>query len=135
MSGAKLSPPVIAADLYDAAKGYGFEPGAMRDEVASWIADRLCKDSTRINSQQHFHFRVKPGRYPLSVLAKPVGAAVTLTLRCGAQQVALPLPKAADKTQEPVQRTVTFTAEDVVLASDGYVNLQALQLIAEEEPR
>jgi len=127
--------PVIAADLYDAAKGYGFEPGAMRDDVAGWIADRLLKDSTRINSQQHFRFRVKPGRYQVSVLAKPVGAAVTLTLRCGGQQVALPLPKASDKTQEPVQRTVTFAAEDVVLATDGYVNLQALQVVAEEEPR
>ena len=61
-------------------------------------------------------------------------AAALLTLRCGGQSVDLPVPKATAQTSEPVTRDVTLAAEDVTLTTDGYVNLLALQLIAEDGP-
>jgi hypothetical protein len=126
--------PVLAADLYDAAKGYGFEPGAMRDGVAAWNPDKLSKDSTRINADQHFRFRVKPGRYRVSLLAQPLGPAAALALHCGGQQVDLPVAKEPAKAPNPVTRTVTLAAEDVTLSTDSYVELLALQLVAENAP-
>jgi len=59
--------PVKAADVWDEARGYGFNIPAMSDENRTWISSKLDGDGCRIRTDMQFRFRVEPGTYRLSL--------------------------------------------------------------------
>jgi predicted NUDIX family NTP pyrophosphohydrolase len=120
---------VLSEDAYDAARGWGFEPRAgLRDSSAHWMPDLLRKDSVRIDKNVSFRFRAASGTYRVTVLAQPLGQAVTLTLHAGDKST----PFAVVKGTDPQAVVLQTTGGDLTLSADGYVELQAISLV--EEP-
>jgi len=59
--------PVKAVDIWDQARGYGFNIPAISDENRQWIGSKLDGDGCRLSEGMQFRFRVEPGTYHLSL--------------------------------------------------------------------
>lgn len=120
--------PVVAADLYNAKRGWGFEGnGTLTDRSAHWIADLLLKDRVRMPSGCAFRFHVAPGRYRVSLNAESLSGEVEVTLRSKNPQQTWKIGKQA---KAPYEAELSLTGSDFWIESKGWVELQGLSLVA-----
>jgi len=119
--------PVLAAETYADARGYGFAPGpAIQDDAMAWNRDPLDKDAVRVSKGNEFRFRAAPGRYRLRLGASPFTDGEKLTLRGaagGTRTVQVP------KEGPALEFDVEAGAEPLSLEFDGYASLRWLMLI------
>jgi hypothetical protein len=124
--------PVLHTQTFDAARGWGFTPGAAAsDGERKWIRDALESDHTRMNKGTRFQVQAAPGRYRLSLGAEPVGDTPRFIVR-GAVGGDKYLPLAKDKASEEL--LVEVGAEPISIEPDGYADLKWLSLIAQTAP-
>ena len=63
--------PVSKADLYDEAKGYGFQSTGLRDEDVPWFQNSITDTDVWGPSGTRFTFKARPGEYVLQLCARP----------------------------------------------------------------
>ena len=112
--------PVKAADVWDEARGYGFNVPAMSDENRAWLRSKLDGDGCRIRDGVQFRFRVEPGDYHLSIGFSPQGDAPNVSVEGLSSPLALPVDK---------KQNVTETDLTVTTARDAGRLLQRLRRI------
>jgi hypothetical protein len=104
---------VVAADLYDEAKGYGFEPNkGVQDKEAKWLRPPWA---VKMAPDARFTFNAKPGDYELHVCIR-AGAEGTFVVRGiegGDQTVKL----SSSRDGEAVTVTVKVGAKPVTIES------------------
>lgn len=102
---------VLAADMYDPAKGYGFETKGLENRDERWLNP---PQSVRVSPGAKFTFNAKPGEYVLAVSARPQGNSqvVIKGVEGGDQIVKLADGGATGKT------TVKVGAKPVTVQSD-----------------
>jgi hypothetical protein len=122
--------PVLAKDVYDEAKGYGFSPGAaMSDNSRGWVSDPLETDAVRVGKGHGFRIRVAPGRYKLQVSAVTVG---------GPSQVVLKGATGGDKIlsisrdEKVVEADVRVEGDSLVLEFQDYGDFRWLALVEQQ---
>lgn len=131
----RLCTPVIAADTWDAAKGYGFEPkAALMDEVAPWSRDLLDRDAVRINGAMHFRLKVAPGQYQLRMGINPKSKNARLIVR-GATGGEQTFDIAKDGTIVQADLVVAGADQSLTFVADGYLSLKWLTLIGTRAAR
>ncbi len=120
---------VLAEDVYDANRGWGFHPRAgAHDNSAGWISDPVRKDCVRIYTDLQFRFQLEPGRYRLQVLAQPLGNEGQLTIGPAAAPQTLALRKGSD----PAAISITLTEKtEIVMTAGCYADLHAIAVIEE----
>lgn len=119
--------PVLAADRYDAVRGWGFEgKGAVSDQFSHWIPDLLRKDCVRLQVGGAFRFRVEAGRYRVCLQAQSMGGTVEVTLRSSE----LLHTWAVGKPGKSYEAELTHPGGDLWIEANGWVELQGLSLIA-----
>ncbi len=128
----RLCTPVVAADLWDEERGYGFQPrAALMDEIAGWVRDQLERDSTRINGDMHFRVKVKPGRYQLKIGSVAKSNNAKLFVRNTADgELVFDISRQGTLAEAPLR--VTDEDQHLIFATNGYINIRWLTLI--EEP-
>ena len=71
---------VLASTVWDAARGYGFDKAAFRDEDRLWLKNqKLDRDSSRVRDHL-FKYRVAPGEYDLTMKVVPFSEQGQLTI-------------------------------------------------------
>jgi hypothetical protein len=117
--------PVLASQVYSDGKGYGFFPRAAELQQRNWMPNELDRAACKLDKNQEFRFRLKPGRYHLRLGVSPYdNAHVSLKGSAGGPQ-SLPASK-GDSTFE-----TTIEATDAVLSIsvDNYALLRWLTVI------
>ena len=72
--------PVLASDVWEENRGFGFDKPAMRDDDQPWMKnEKLDRDATRVRDQE-FRFRVASGEYDLTLKVVPFQEQGTLTI-------------------------------------------------------
>ena len=123
--------PVVAEDLYNAKRGWGFEgTGTRTDYFAHWIADPLLKDRVRMPSGCTFRFHVNPGNYRVILNAESLKGEVEVTLR---SKNPLQTWKVGKSAKAPYEAELSLTGGDLWIESKGWVELQGLSLVATEK--
>lgn len=124
--------PVLAKDVYDAGKGFGFVKAASQDNDEHWVKDPLERDSVRVTPGITFRFDApkggsSKGRYRLQLNARPVGDPMHFTLR-GAEGGEKKLEATKDK---PLVEANVDVAEGASLSieADNYGDLRWLSLV------
>jgi hypothetical protein len=74
---------VLAEDLFDAGKGYGFEPrGGMQNEgLTGELNPPIERGAVRLGVETHFRFKAAPGRYQLRLRAAPLEPGLQATIK------------------------------------------------------
>jgi hypothetical protein len=125
--------PVIHDELYDADKGFGFQPAAMLDEDKHWILGPLNRDSVRFRNGQTFRFDAAPGRYRLELGASPMSGRETLTLVNGEETHTLAVTPANPREMDTVHLDLDIgEARTLVLGVEGMAHLHWLSLVERE---
>ena len=62
--------PVLAADLYDASKGFGFETKGLSDQSVPWFQNPITDTEVRATTGTRFTFKAAPGQYLLRLCAR-----------------------------------------------------------------
>jgi hypothetical protein len=120
--------PVVAADLYDEARGYGFETKGLSDSVEKWYRNPLTEDSVRVGPGARFTFKAKPGDYVLQVCARPHEASqVTIRGAEGGDRV-LKVPTGGDA----VRAAVKVGAKPLTVETHFYGALVWLSLVQDD---
>lgn len=119
---------VLAEDIYDSEKGYGFETKGMENQSAKWIADLLDKDSVKIGKHT-FIFNAKPGKYQLVICGTPFAQSEKVTIKgISGGEKTLEITKKDSKTSLDIQ----VTNIPISISFSGYANLRWLTLIEKE---
>jgi hypothetical protein len=120
--------PVVATDMYDDTKAYGFETKGLTDQVEKWIHNPLTEDSVRVGPGAKFTFKAEAGQYVLKLCARP-HADSKATLR-GAEggDLELKVPTGGDV----VQAKVKVGTKPITLETGFYGALVWMGLIQEE---
>ena len=127
LEGIKFSfTPVKAANVWDEARGYGFNMPAMSDENRLWIRSKLDGDGCRLNSDIQFRFRVEPGTYHLSLGFGPFEDTGTVTVEGLKEPLKLVLRKKAGLAEADIVITSTVTLS---VSHKGYGDIRWLSLI------
>jgi hypothetical protein len=117
---------VSARNVYEEAKGYGFQPASTQDNDAAWINDPLERDSSRIAPGITFRFRVAPGRYTLRTSINAFSGDQALIIRGAAGgEKRLTLVKEGP----PVETTLEAGNEVLSIESAGYADIRWMTLI------
>ncbi len=118
--------PVLAADRYDAVRGWGFEGnGGTSDRSAHWIADPIRKDRVRMQPGTAFRFRVQPARYHVRLQAEALGESVDVSLR-GKERLQT---WTVGKGDEVFEAELALAGGDLWIEAQGWVELQGLSLV------
>jgi hypothetical protein len=118
--------PVLAPEVWDPAKGYGFVPEAAKfNSDAKWMADPLNQDSVRLTKGLGFQFTAAPGKYKLRAGMIPVGQSAGLKVT----GVLSPAALAFTKTSTTQEIDVTVGNEPVTVTVDDYCELRWLSLV------
>jgi hypothetical protein len=64
---------VLAATLYDEARGYGFQTKGQSDAPARWYGDPLANDAVKVGPGTRFTFQAATGEYVLSICVRAPG--------------------------------------------------------------
>ena len=121
--------PVKAADVWDEARGYGFNMPAMSDEDRRWVRSNLDGDGCRMRRGIRFRFRVEPGTYHLSVGFRAHEDEAVLLV----EGLKKPLPMVLGRKAEFVETDVVVTGPATLSVShDGYGEIRWLSLIEKD---
>jgi len=121
--------PVKAADVWDEARGYGFNTPAMGDEDRRWVRSKLDGDGCRTRGGIQFRVRVAPGAYRLAIGFRAHKQDAVLRV----EGLAKPLPLVLVKKAESVETDVVVAAPATLSVShDGYGEFRWLRLIEKE---
>jgi hypothetical protein len=118
--------PVMAGDVFNDQKGYGFFPGpAAEDQDRKWIRSDLDRTTCKVVKGHEFRFRVKPGRYQLRLGVGPYDDAHVLLKGAAGGDKSLAVAK-GDSTIE-----TALEATDAVLSIsvDNYATLRWLTVV------
>ena len=120
---------VKAADVWDEARGYGFNMPAMSDENRRWVRSKLDGDGCRMRRGIQFRFRVEPGTYHLSVGFRAHEDKAVLLVE-GLKE---PLRMALSKKGGFVETDIAVTGPATLSVShDGYGEIRWLSLIEKD---
>jgi hypothetical protein len=120
--------PVLADDLYDDAKGYGFQAKGLTNQVEKWIRNPLTEDSVRVGPGAKFTFKAEPGRYVLKLCARPHAESKATLRGLEGGELELKVPTGG----EVIQANVKVGAKPVTLETDFYGALVWMGLIQAE---
>lgn len=118
--------PVKAADVWDEARGYGFNKPAMSDDNRSWVSSKLDGDGCRLNESMQFRFRIEPGRYGMALGFGPFADSSTVTIRGLQEPLEMVLTKKVGVAEAEI-----VVAETTVLSTShkGYGEIRWLSLV------
>ncbi|HEX8237919.1 MAG TPA: hypothetical protein VF600_18410 [Abditibacteriaceae bacterium] len=116
---------ILGTDIYDEARGYGFYPKAAgQDNVMGWINDPLERDSTRMNPDDAFRIRARPGHYRLRINITPQSSAqLTIKGAVGGDKV-FPIAKDGPVTTTEIE----VGNEPLLISNNGYGDIRWLEL-------
>ena len=118
--------PVKAADVWDEARGYGFNMPAMSDENRLWVRSKLDGDGCRIRDGMQFRFRVEPGTYRLSLGFGPFEDTGAVTVD-GLKE---PLKMILSKKVGFAETEIVVTGPAMLsISHKGYADIRRLSLI------
>jgi len=118
--------PVKAADVWDEAKGYGFNMPAMSDENRPWVRSKLDGDGCRVRAGIEFRFRVEPGTYRLSLGFGPFEDTGIVIV----EGLAEPLKIVLSKEEGVAETDVCITSGATLAVSHkGYGDIRWLSLV------
>ncbi|MBN2477569.1 MAG: hypothetical protein JXB62_23380, partial [Pirellulales bacterium] len=119
--------PVGAADVWDEARGYGFNLPAMSDENRAWVRSKLDGDGCRMRKDLEFRFRVEPGTYSLSVGFSAHAEEALVRVEGLKEPLAMPLSK---KEERVVADEVVVGKPTILsISHDGYGEIRWVNLI------
>ncbi|MCY2953501.1 MAG: discoidin domain-containing protein [Planctomycetota bacterium] len=123
--------PVLASEVYSDGKGYGFFPRAAELQQRNWMPNELDRAACKLDKNQEFRFRLKPGRYHLRLGVSPYdNARVSLKGSAGGPQ-SLP----ATKGDSTVETTIEATDAVLSISIDNYALLRWLTVIEQVPTR
>ena len=118
--------PVLAADVFNEERGYGFFPGpAAEDQNRKWIRSDLDRTVCKVVKGHEFRFRVAPGRYQLRLGVSPHGDAHVLLRGAAGGQKVLPVSKGDSIVETPLEAT----SATLSISVDNYGALRWLTVI------
>jgi len=123
--------PVVAADLYDEAKGHGFETKGLSDQVEKWYRNPLTEDSVRVLPGARFTFKAKPGDYVLQVCARPHEASQVTIRGVEGGDLVLKVPTGGDA----VKAAVKVGAKPLTVETHFYGALVWLSLVQVDDQK
>ena len=118
--------PVKAADVWDQARGYGFNIHAMSDENRQWVRSKLDGDGCRLGDGMQFQFRVEPGAYRLSLGFGPFGDTGIVIVEGLKEPLKMVLSKEEGLAEADIGITGTATLS---VSHKGYGEIRWLSLI------
>ncbi len=118
---------VQAQDLWDEARGYGFNKPALQDENRPWDRSKLDGDGCRMRDGLQFRFRVEPGRYQLSVGFSPFADKGELRIDGLEEPLVLPVTRREALAEAEVGIDVSTVLS---LSHHGYGEIRWLRLVA-----
>ncbi|MGB2823175.1 MAG: hypothetical protein WBF17_19480 [Phycisphaerae bacterium] len=119
--------PVRAADVWDEAKGYGFDKKALGDENRLWVRSKLDGDGSRTYQGTPFRFRVEAGAYRLAVGFSGHSSEPKLTVAGLAEPLTLPLDKRTSAAEAEV--VLAEPAALSVFVAKGYAEIRWVRLV------
>jgi hypothetical protein len=119
--------PVRAAEVWDDARGYGFNISAISNENRHWVQSKLDGDGCRLRDGMEFRFRVKPGSYHLSIGFTPFEDTGIVRIEGLKEPLKLDLSKKVGFIETDV--VVTNSATLSVSHPKGYSEIRWLSLI------
>lgn len=117
--------PVLGAEVYAEARGYGFAPNPAADELRPWVSSELDRTDSRLSPGQEFRLRVKPGKYRLRLGVSPFNDANLLIKGAAGGDIRL----AVAKGDLVVERDLEAGAAPLSLALDAYSLFRWLTLV------
>jgi hypothetical protein len=123
--------PVLAADVYDEAKGYGFETKGLSDQVEKWYHNPLIESSVRVGPGVKFTFKAAPGRYVFSLCARPHEASSATVRGLEGGDLVLKVPTGGDVLKAPV----TVAAAPLTVETGFYGALVWLSLVEVDDAK
>jgi len=119
--------PVLAADVWDEAKGYGFDKKALGDENRLWVRSKLDGDGSRTYQGTPFRFRVEAGAYRLAVGFSGHDSDPKLTVTGLAEPLTLPLDKKTSSAEAEI--VLAGPAALSVFVATGYAEIRWVRLV------
>ena len=119
--------PVLAADVWDEAKGFGFNKKAMSNDDWPWVRSKLDGDACRTHQGMRFRFRVEPGTYRLAVGFSGHARDVKLTVTGLAEPLTLPRNKKTSSAEADVVVAKPTTLS--VFIAKGYAEIHWIRLV------
>jgi len=120
--------PVLAADIYDDTKGYGFSAQGAKDDAKPWLHSALENNSVDFAAENSFKIKAAPGVYTLEVKAIdfPGDGKVSVT---GTQEGNTDVPLKAGETAKAKVTAVSGQPVEVKLPANS--KIQWLTLVQE----
>jgi hypothetical protein len=127
--------PVLAEDVFDPAKGFGFESRASgKNIITAWKPTALEKDSVELKQPAMFKILAKPGAYELRFKGRNFGEGAELVVT-GAKEGEIKIPLKPGKDGAPTEaRLLTVTAAqtlDLLLPAGNTEWLTLIELYRE----
>ena len=119
--------PVLAQDIFDASKGYGFDKPAMaNEELTRDTNPAIERGAVRMGSGTPFRFQTAPGRYQLRLRAAPLEPGMQATIKG-----VIGGPKVVNVESESVvaEIDVEVGSEPVTVEFNKYLLLRWLTLV------
>ena len=123
--------PVLAADLYDEAKGYGFEAKGLSDQVEKWYHNPLTESSVRVGPGTRFTFKAPAGDYTFSLCARPHEAGPATVRGVEGGDLVLKVPTGGDV----VKAAVKVGAKPITVETGFYGALVWLSLVQVDDAK
>jgi hypothetical protein len=124
--------PVLATDLYDEAKGYGFETKGLSDQVEKWYHNPLIESEVRVGPGAKFKFKAPAGRYVFSFCARPHEASTATVRGVEGGDLVLKVPTGGDVVKAPVK---VAAAGPVTVETGFYGGLVWLSLVEVDDAK
>ncbi|MBN1418522.1 MAG: hypothetical protein JXP34_07065 [Planctomycetes bacterium] len=119
--------PVVARDIWDDGKAYGFTPSAaLQDDDQAWLKDPLKRDACRLGRGIGFRFRAVDGAYLLRACVVPFEPRGRLTID-GAGET--PIVAEVTRPEGLAEVEVRVNGRPLTLEMDGYASLAWIALI------
>jgi len=119
--------PVLAGQVWDEAKGYGFNKKALDNQDRRWVRSKLDCDGCRTYQGIRFRFRVAAGKYRLGVGFTGHDRDVKLTVAGLAETLTLPRDRKTSAAEADVVVDKPTTLE--VFIAKGYAEIHWVRLV------
>lgn len=119
--------PVLAAEVWDEAKGYGFNKKALDNQDRTWVRSKLDGDGCRTYQGTRFRFRVAAGEYRLGVGFSGHARDVKLTVTGLAEPLTLPRNRKTSSAEADVVIAKPTTLS--VFIAKGYAEIHWIRLV------